>query len=93
MIAWGIVMTLMGLVKYVAMRSSVDRDKTFQKNKGRLNINRNYHGLLIARIFLGVAEAGLFPGMDIHTNELRYNLLTLRRSSLLSHNVVRCVLI
>ncbi|EEP79461.1 conserved hypothetical protein [Uncinocarpus reesii 1704] len=37
MIAWGTVMTLMGLVK-------------------------NYKGLLIARIFLGVAEAGLYPG-------------------------------
>lgn len=24
---------------------------------------QNYHGLLIARIFLGVAEAGLFPGV------------------------------
>lgn len=38
MIAWGAVMTLMGLVK-------------------------NYHGLLIARLFLGVAEAGLYPGV------------------------------
>ncbi|KAF1999008.1 MFS general substrate transporter [Amniculicola lignicola CBS 123094] len=37
MVAWGIVMTLMGIVQ-------------------------NYHGLLIARIFLGVTEAGLFPG-------------------------------
>ena len=37
MVAWGTVMTLMGLVQ-------------------------NYHGLLIARIFLGVAEAGLYPG-------------------------------
>ncbi|KAK7438662.1 major facilitator superfamily transporter [Colletotrichum acutatum] len=38
MVAWGLVMTLMGIVK-------------------------NYHGLLIARIFLGVTEAGLFPGV------------------------------
>ncbi|OLN81350.1 putative transporter C1002.16c-like protein 17 [Colletotrichum chlorophyti] len=38
MVAWGIVMTLMGIV-------------------------RDYHGLLIARIFLGVTEAGLFPGV------------------------------
>lgn len=37
MVAWGIVMTLMGIV-------------------------RNYHGLLAARIFLGITEAGLFPG-------------------------------
>ncbi|KAJ3521096.1 hypothetical protein NM208_g13450 [Fusarium decemcellulare] len=38
MVAWGLVMTLMGIVQ-------------------------NYHGLLIARIFLGVTEAGLFPGV------------------------------
>ncbi|KIW83312.1 hypothetical protein Z517_02557 [Fonsecaea pedrosoi CBS 271.37] len=38
MVAWGTVMTLMGLVQ-------------------------SYHGLLIARIFLGVAEAGLYPGV------------------------------
>jgi len=38
MVAWGTVMTLMGLVQ-------------------------NYHGLLIARIFLGATEAGLFPGV------------------------------
>ena len=40
MVAWGTVMTLMGLVK-------------------------NYEGLLIARIFLGVTEAGLFPGVAV----------------------------
>lgn len=45
MVAWGIVMTLMGLV-------------------------RDFHGLLIARIFLGVAEAGLFPGIAV-SNSLR----------------------
>jgi len=38
MVAWGIVMTLMGIV-------------------------RGYSGLLAARIFLGVTEAGLFPGV------------------------------
>jgi MFS family permease len=38
MVAWGIVMTLMGIVQ-------------------------NYHGLLAARLFLGVTEAGLFPGV------------------------------
>ncbi|KAL4750637.1 hypothetical protein BDW72DRAFT_203767 [Aspergillus terricola var. indicus] len=38
MVAWGIVMTLMGVVQ-------------------------NYHGLLISRLFLGVAEAGLYPGI------------------------------
>ncbi|KAL4756727.1 major facilitator superfamily domain-containing protein [Aspergillus foveolatus] len=38
MVAWGIVMTLMGIVQ-------------------------DYHGLLISRLFLGVAEAGLYPGI------------------------------
>ncbi|OTA93843.1 hypothetical protein M434DRAFT_72315 [Hypoxylon sp. CO27-5] len=37
MIAWGTVMTLMGIV-------------------------RSFHGLLISRLFLGVTEAGLYPG-------------------------------
>ncbi|KAI1105475.1 MFS general substrate transporter [Jackrogersella minutella] len=37
MVAWGLVMTLMGIVK-------------------------GYHGLLVTRLFLGVTEAGLFPG-------------------------------
>lgn len=40
MLAWGTVMTLMGIVQ-------------------------NYHGLLVARIFLGVTEAGLFPGVAV----------------------------
>ncbi|KAH8904692.1 MFS general substrate transporter [Coniochaeta sp. PMI_546] len=38
MVAWGTVMTLMGIVQ-------------------------SYHGLLVARLFLGVTEAGLFPGV------------------------------
>ncbi|KAF3764268.1 MFS general substrate transporter [Cryphonectria parasitica EP155] len=38
MVAWGTVMTLMGIVQ-------------------------NYQGLLVARLFLGVAEAGLYPGV------------------------------
>lgn len=38
MVAWGLVMTLMGIVQ-------------------------NYHGLVVARLFLGIAEAGLFPGV------------------------------
>ncbi|KAK4984727.1 hypothetical protein LTR66_008395 [Elasticomyces elasticus] len=46
MVAWGIVMTLMGLVQ-------------------------NYHGLLSARIFLGIAEAGLFPGV-VYYNTMWY---------------------
>lgn len=37
MLAWGTVMTLMGIVQ-------------------------NFNGLLITRLFLGVAEAGLYPG-------------------------------
>ncbi|KAK4502735.1 hypothetical protein PRZ48_006161 [Zasmidium cellare] len=46
MVAWGVVMTLMGIVQ-------------------------NYSGLLAARIFLGVAEAGLFPGV-IYYNTMWY---------------------
>ncbi|KAF2803268.1 MFS general substrate transporter [Mytilinidion resinicola] len=38
MVAWGLVMSLMGIVQ-------------------------NFHGLLVTRIFLGAAEAGLFPGV------------------------------
>ncbi|KAL1967856.1 hypothetical protein VTN77DRAFT_2545 [Rasamsonia byssochlamydoides] len=41
MVAWGVVMTLMGIVT-------------------------NYHGLLLARLFLGVAEAGLYPGVAFY---------------------------
>ncbi|KAH8703055.1 MFS nicotinic acid transporter Tna1 [Talaromyces proteolyticus] len=41
MVAWGVVMTLMGVVQ-------------------------NYAGLLTARIFLGVAEAGLYPGVAFY---------------------------
>lgn len=40
MVSWGIVMTLMGIVK-------------------------DYKGLLISRIFLGLTEAGLFPGVAV----------------------------
>jgi MFS family permease len=40
MVAWGTVMTLMGIV-------------------------RSYQGLLAARFFLGVAEAGLYPGCAV----------------------------
>ena len=38
MVAWGVVMTLMGVVQ-------------------------GYHGLLVARLCLGIAEAGLYPGV------------------------------
>lgn len=41
MVAWGVVMTLMGLV-------------------------HNYPGLLVARMALGVAEGGLFPGVTFY---------------------------
>lgn len=40
MVAWGVVMTLMGIVQ-------------------------NYRGLLVARLFLGVTEAGLYPGVAV----------------------------
>jgi len=42
MVAWGVVMTLMGTVQ-------------------------NYSGLLPARFFLGLAEAGLYPGVAYYT--------------------------
>lgn len=42
MVSWGVVMTLMGIVK-------------------------NYDGLLVARLFLGVTEAGLFPGVAVRS--------------------------
>ncbi|CAF1228513.1 unnamed protein product, partial [Rotaria sordida] len=41
MVAWGIVMTLMGLVN-------------------------SFEGLLVCRLFLGAAEAGLFPGVSYY---------------------------
>ena len=41
MVAWGTVMTLMGIVQ-------------------------DFKGLLIARLFLGVAEAGLYPGVAFY---------------------------
>jgi hypothetical protein len=50
MVAWGTVMTLMGIV-------------------------RNYHGLLIARIFLGVAEAGLFPGVAVRFSDYVFGVV------------------
>lgn len=59
MVAWGLVMTLMGIVQ-------------------------NYEGLLIARIFLGVTEAGLFPGglsltnadIEVITNENQWPIIS-----------------
>lgn len=62
MVAWGTVMTLMGLV-------------------------RNYHGLLIARIFLGVTEAGLFPGVAVRFPKYPKSA-DAKRSSVLFDNVV-----
>jgi len=41
MVAWGLIMTLMCLVK-------------------------TYEGLVVARVFLGLAEAGLFPGVNYY---------------------------
>ena len=55
MVAWGVVMTLMGLVQ-------------------------SYQGLLAARVFLGVAEAGLFPGVAVY-NPVKKDLSPLRSIS------------
>ncbi|KAK4034458.1 major facilitator superfamily domain-containing protein [Parachaetomium inaequale] len=60
MVAWGIVMTLMGIV-------------------------HNYAGLLTARIFLGVTEAGLFPGVAYYlTNWYRREEIQLRQAMFFS---------
>ncbi|KAK3302644.1 major facilitator superfamily domain-containing protein [Chaetomium strumarium] len=56
MVAWGVVMTLMGLA-------------------------HNYAGLLAARIFLGVTEAGLFPGVAYYlTSWYRRDEMQLRQA-------------
>ncbi|KAL2024971.1 hypothetical protein VTK56DRAFT_3670 [Thermocarpiscus australiensis] len=56
MVAWGVVMTLMGIVQ-------------------------NFAGLLSARIFLGVAEAGLFPGVAYYlTNWYKREEIQLRQA-------------
>ena len=76
MVAWGTVMTLMGIVQ-------------------------NYHGLLICRIFLGVAEAGLYPGVAYYltmwycTHEIqwvRVALLMGRMRMLIKFSATRSVL-
>ncbi|KAK4122992.1 MFS general substrate transporter [Parathielavia appendiculata] len=60
MVAWGVVMTLMGIV-------------------------HNYAGLLSARIFLGVTEAGLFPGVAYYlTNWYRRDEIQLRQAMFFS---------
>ncbi|KAK4220965.1 high-affinity nicotinic acid transporter [Podospora fimiseda] len=60
MVAWGVVMTLMGIVK-------------------------DYHGFLIARIVLGVAEAGLFPGVVFYlTNWYTREEIQLRQAMFFS---------
>ncbi|KAK4155740.1 major facilitator superfamily domain-containing protein [Chaetomidium leptoderma] len=56
MVAWGFVMTLMGIV-------------------------HNYTGLLTARFFLGVTEAGLFPGVAYYlTNWYKRDEIQLRQA-------------
>ncbi|GAB1320005.1 High-affinity nicotinic acid transporter [Madurella fahalii] len=60
MVAWGLVMTLMGIVT-------------------------NYGGLLTARIFLGVTEAGLFPGVAYYlTNWYKREEMQLRQAMFFS---------
>ena len=63
MVAWGTVMTLMGIVK-------------------------NYHGLLIARLFLGVTEAGLFPGVAVRPSPPILSCRWMLMGLVLSHHVV-----
>lgn len=60
MVAWGVVMTLMGIV-------------------------HNFTGLLTARIFLGVTEAGLFPGVAYYlTNWYKREEMQLRQAMFFS---------
>ncbi|SPQ22972.1 a6b7797f-7c22-47a5-81fe-af5e241fd7b4 [Thermothielavioides terrestris] len=60
MVAWGVVMTLMGIV-------------------------RDFAGLLCTRIVLGVAEAGLFPGVAYYlTNWYRREEIQLRQAMFFS---------
>ncbi|KAL1841471.1 hypothetical protein VTJ49DRAFT_7026 [Mycothermus thermophilus] len=60
MVAWGVVVTLMGFVK-------------------------SFRGLLAARIFLGVTEAGLFPGVAYYlTNWYRREEMQLRQAMFFS---------
>lgn len=60
MVSWGIVMTLMGIVK-------------------------DFKGLFIARLFLGVTEAGLFPGVSYYlTQWYRRDELQLRQAMFFS---------
>lgn len=60
MVAWGVVMTLMGVVQ-------------------------NYAGLMSARIFLGVTEAGLFPGVAYYlTNWYKREEIQLRQAMFFS---------
>lgn len=57
MVAWGTVMTLMGIV-------------------------RSYSGLLAARFFLGVAEAGLFPGCAVSNRfYLEHSILSIANTA------------
>ncbi|KAK3898817.1 major facilitator superfamily domain-containing protein [Staphylotrichum tortipilum] len=60
MVAWGVVMTLMGVVT-------------------------NFQGLITARIFLGVTEAGLFPGVAYYlTNWYKREEIQLRQAMFFS---------
>lgn len=48
---------------------------------------KSYHGLLIARIFLGIAEAGLFPGVVCYKTVTPQGVSN-DVTGLLQHNVV-----
>lgn len=37
-----------------------------------MGIVQNYHGLLIARLFLGLTEAGLFPGVAVRSPQVAH---------------------
>lgn len=67
MVAWGTVMTLMGIVQ-------------------------NYHGLLICRLFLGVAEAGLYPGVAYYLT-MWYCTKEIQWVSVMNHSFERLLII
>ena len=56
-----------------------------------MGLVQNYHGLLIARVFLGVTEAGLYPGVTVGFTFIvkdQHVLLTSDSQTVLPHHVV-----
>lgn len=60
MVCWGTIMTLM--VRAFPMNNSAH----FNRRCMLQGLVKSYHGLMIARVFLGLAEGGLFPGIAFY---------------------------